>query len=155
MIELPNHSYTLTELPPFVTVGKYSSIGINCRFHSLTEEHLCSVDHRVVFTYNWDQPKETGNIKIGNDVWIGEGVRILPNRNIGDGAIIGAGAVVAEDVPPYSVEIGNPARVSHFRFDGLIRKRLMEIRWWDWEYETVISRIDDMKDVTKFIEKYA
>ena len=52
-----------------------------------------------------------GDIVIGNDVWIGPEAKILPGVKIGDGAIIGAYAVVAKDVEPYSVAVGNPARI--------------------------------------------
>lgn len=50
-------------------------------------------------------------IIIGDDVWIGRRVMILPGVHIGNGCVIGAGAVVAKDIPPYSVAVGNPARV--------------------------------------------
>lgn len=50
-------------------------------------------------------------ITIGNDVWIGRRVIILPGVTIGDGCVIGAGAVVAKDIPSYSIAVGNPARV--------------------------------------------
>ena len=54
---------------------------------------------------------ETLPIIIGNDVWIGEKAIILKSVRVGDGAVIGAGAVVTKDVPPYSVVAGNPARI--------------------------------------------
>jgi len=50
-------------------------------------------------------------ITIGNDVWIGRRVIILPGVVIGDGCVIGAGAVVTKSLPPYSVAVGNPARI--------------------------------------------
>lgn len=52
-----------------------------------------------------------GPVIIGNNVWIGEKVCILPNVKIGDGAIIGANSVVTKDIPPYSVAAGSPAKV--------------------------------------------
>lgn len=52
-----------------------------------------------------------GPVIIGNNVWIGDKATILPGVTIGDGAIIGANAVVTKDVPPYSVVAGNPARI--------------------------------------------
>lgn len=52
-----------------------------------------------------------GPIIIGNNVWIGEKVCILPNVRIGDGAVIGAGSVVTKDIPSGSVAVGNPAKV--------------------------------------------
>ena len=59
---------------------------------------------------------ETEKIKfIGNDVWIGRNVIILPNANIGNHCIIGAGAVVTKDVPDYAIVGGNPARIIRMR----------------------------------------
>ena len=52
-----------------------------------------------------------GPVIIGDSVWIGEMVCIMPNVNIGQGAIIGANAVVTKNVPPYCVVGGNPARI--------------------------------------------
>jgi len=52
-----------------------------------------------------------GKIRIENDAWIGAGAIILPNVTIGEGAVVGAGAVVTKDVPPYTVVAGVPARV--------------------------------------------
>ena len=50
-------------------------------------------------------------ITIGNDVWLGAGVIILPEVTIGEKSIIGAGSIVTKDIPPYSVVVGNPAKV--------------------------------------------
>jgi acetyltransferase-like isoleucine patch superfamily enzyme len=50
-------------------------------------------------------------VRIGNDVWIGMRAVILAGVTIGDGAVIGAGAVVKQDVPPYCTASGNPARI--------------------------------------------
>lgn len=52
-----------------------------------------------------------GPVIIEDNVWIGEGVCILPNVRIGANSVIGANAVVIKDIPPYSVAVGNPARV--------------------------------------------
>ncbi len=55
-------------------------------------------------------PEEKG-IRIGDDVWIGAMVTVLPGVSIGTGAVVGSGAVVTRDVPPYAIAVGNPARV--------------------------------------------
>ena len=52
-----------------------------------------------------------GKVVIGENVWIGDKATILPGVSIGDGAVIGANAVVTKDVPPYSVVVGNPAKI--------------------------------------------
>jgi maltose O-acetyltransferase len=59
--------------------------------------------------------KDSAPVIIGNDIWIGTRVIILPGVNIGDGVIIGSGAVVTKDVPPYAICGGNPARIIKYR----------------------------------------
>lgn len=83
-----------------------------------------------------------GDIRIGNDVWIGREAVILPGVTIGDGAIIGARAVVSRDVPAYSVVTGNPARIVKRRFDEATVEALLAIRWWDWPAETILRHVD-------------
>lgn len=91
---------------------------------------------------------------IGNDVWIGINSTILNNVVIGDGAVIGAGAVVTKDVSPYSVVGGVPARLIKFRFSEEQIDRLLRIKWWDWPLELISQRIDDFNNVELFISKY-
>ena len=67
---------------------------------------------------------------IGNDVWIGANAILLPDRLVGDGAVIAAGAVVTRDVPPYAVVAGVPARIIRYRFPPDIIRQLQELRWW-------------------------
>lgn len=71
-----------------------------------------------------------GGINIGHDVWVGQNAIILSGVTIGNGAIIGAGAVVARDVAPYAIAVGNPARISRFRFSPKIIEGLEKTEWW-------------------------
>ena len=73
-----------------------------------------------------------GDVVIGNDVWVGHGSLIISGVEIGDGAVVGAGSVVRRDVPPYAIVVGNPARVTGFRFSPEQISALLRIRWWDW-----------------------
>jgi virginiamycin A acetyltransferase len=78
-----------------------------------------------------------GAIRIGNDVWIGTKAVVLSGVEIGDGAVIGAGAVVTKDVPPYCIAVGLPATVVGQRFPEALSRRLLEISWWDWDEDTI------------------
>lgn len=78
-----------------------------------------------------------GDTVIGNDVWIGQNAVILPGVHIGDGAIIGANAVVGSDIPPYSVAVGNPARVIRKRFDDEMIDLLEKLSWWNKSIEEI------------------
>ncbi len=95
----------------------------------------------------WDVriPEEhKGDTHVGNDVWLGRECVIMAGVTIGDGAIIGARAVVTKDVPPYSIACGNPAKVVKMRFsDGIIEK-LLNIQWWNWDYKTITKHIRDI-----------
>jgi acetyltransferase-like isoleucine patch superfamily enzyme len=72
-------------------------------------------------------------VTIGNDVWTGHNVNILPGVSVGDGAVIGAGAVVTKDVPPFAIVAGVPAAIRRMRFSDALIERLLRLRWWDLE----------------------
>lgn len=82
-------------------------------------------------------PLSKGDIVIGNDVWIGEGVTIMSGSKIGDGAVISANSHVMGRVKPYSVVGGNPAQFYCFRFNEDVVKKLLEIKWWNWSEEKI------------------
>ena len=68
---------------------------------------------------------------IGHDVWIGAKAIVLRGVTVGHGAVIGSGAFVNKDVPPYAIVVGSPARVLRYRFDDAVIARLLASRWWD------------------------
>jgi carbonic anhydrase/acetyltransferase-like protein (isoleucine patch superfamily) len=98
-----------------------------------------------------------GNIDIGNDVWIGREAFILSGVVVGDGAIIGARAVVAKDVAPYSIVVGNPARYIRSRFDEEIIEELLKIAWWNWPIGKIVEAMPIIMsgDIKGFIDRYA
>ncbi|KAI1878228.1 uncharacterized protein JN550_000410 [Neoarthrinium moseri] len=88
-----------------ITVGARTLIGPNCSFYSGTHP----TDPKL---RNGNKGPETGApITIGEDCWFGGNSIVLPGVTIGQGSTIGAGSVVTKDIPPYSVAVGNPARV--------------------------------------------
>ena len=86
------------------------------------------------------------DIIIGNDVWIGANVMIMCGTNIGDGCIIGARAVVGGTIKPYSVVIGNPGKVVRMRFSEDKIAKLMEMKWWDWEYRDLSNALSFLQN---------
>lgn len=80
--------------------------------------------------------ERAGDTVVGNDVWIGSEAMIMPGVNIGDGAVIGARAVVTKDVQPYSVVVGNN-QVVRQRFSDKEIETLLNIQWWNWPIEHI------------------
>ena len=103
-----------------------------------------------------------GDTIIGNDVWIGQNATILPGVQIGDGAIIGANSVVGSDVAPYTIVVGNPARIVKKRFDEELISLLLRLKWWDKSIDTINSLIPILtnsnldfvrEEIRKLVEK--
>jgi aminocyclitol acetyltransferase len=106
----------------------------------------------------WRLPEgaEYGRLEIGSDVWIGANVFINASRcrKIGDGAIIGAGAVLMEDVPPYAVAAGVPARVKKYRFSPEQIEILLKVRWWEWDDETLRGNVALIQNPELFFARF-
>ncbi len=83
-----------------------------------------------------------GDTIIGNDVWIGQNVTILPGVHIGDGAIIGANSVVTKDIPAYHIAGGNPCKIIRKRFNEELINYLEEIKWWNWEEDKIFKNLE-------------
>lgn len=133
-------------------IGKFCSIACGAKFifnsanHSLKsastypfpiffEEWNLKLDN---ITDAWDNK---GDIVVGNDVWIGYEAVVMSGVTIGDGAIIGARAVVTKDVPPYTIVAGVPAKIIHKRFSEEIINKLLETKWWNWSEEKIRENI--------------
>ena len=85
--------------------------------------------------------KSKGKIIIGNDVWIGYGVTILSGVNIGNGAVIGARSLIVNDVPPYTIVGGVPAKIIKKRFDDKTIEKLEKLKWWNWSDKKIQENI--------------
>ncbi len=87
---------------------------------------------------------QRSRIVIGHDVWIGRNALITSNvRRIGNGAVVGAGAIVTKDVPPYAVVAGNPAHLIRFRFPESVQRQIEQSRWWECSIEDIRSELPD------------
>ncbi len=131
-------------------IGKFCQIASGVEFVMNGANH--QMDAVTTFPFytleGWDMEPPArsdlplkGDTVIGNDVWIGQNAVILPGVHIGDGAIIGADSVVGSDVSPYTIVIGNPARVLRKRFDDELIDLLLRVRWWDRSIEEINSLI--------------
>jgi len=136
-----------------LVIGKFCSIACGARFlfnsANHTQRSLSTYIFPVLFEEwgldvaripeAWDNK---GDIVVGSDVWIGYEAVILAGVTIGDGAIVAARAVVTQDVPPYTIVGGVPARPIRKRFSDQEIERLLTLRWWDWPAEKIAANLD-------------
>lgn len=132
-------------------IGKFCSIACGAKFLFNGANHTMRSlstypfpifyeewEHEIWTDKAWDNK---GNIVIGNDVWIGYETVILAGVTIGDGAMIGARAVVTKDVPPYTIVGGVPAQPIRKRFSDDTINMLLSMRWWDLPPEKILPKI--------------
>lgn len=137
-------------------IGKFCSIACGAKFLFASANHTqasVSTYPFPIFFEEWDLDigdvtsawDHKGDIVIGNDVWIGYEAVVMAGVTIGDGAIIGARAVVTKDVPPYTIVGGVPARKIRRRFSDNVIARLLELKWWDWPAERIQRNIKNIQ----------
>lgn len=98
--------------------------------------------------------KTRGDVVVGNDVWIGTEALLMSGVRVGNGAVIGARAVVTKDVPPYAIVAGVPAKIVRMRFDSETITRLEALAWWNWEDSKITRFIPNLLsgDIKSFLE---
>lgn len=94
------------------------------------------------FTPSLEDLPLKGDTVVGNDVWIGQNVTVMPGVHIGDGSIIAANSVVTKNIPPYSIAGGNPCRLIRKRFDDDLIAYLLNLKWWDWDADKIFRNMD-------------
>ena len=134
-------------------IGKFCQIATGVRFimnggnHSM--DGLSTYPFKVMGGAWADAPlnafKKRDTI-IGNDVWIGNSATFLPGVNVGDGAVIGANALVTKDVEPYTIVGGNPARPIRKRFDDETIEKLLKLQWWNWPASKITENLKAITD---------
>ena len=147
-------------------IGKFCQIASGVEFMMNDANHQMNAVSTFPFYtlegWEMDAPDSTdmpfkGDTVIGNDVWIGQNAVILPGVQIGDGAIIGANSVVGSDVDPYTIVVGNPAKLLRKRFDTELIELLLRFKWWDKSIDEInklipfltYSELDKVKDEIK------
>jgi len=146
-----------------VAIGKFCSIGTNIEIITASSHHKEFISTfpfysmRNSFCFDEERGRRFTEIRpvtIGNDVWIGSNVTILPRVTVPDGAIVGAGSVVSRDIEPYSIAAGCPAKTIGFRFEKETRDQLLRIKWWDWPEEKIKANMGLIMSgkVKEFIE---
>lgn len=136
--------------PPMTTIGRYCSIANTaCAFNASHPMNLMSssaIFFNPAFGYSKKDILTRTELNIGNDVWIGHNAIIMPTVSIiGDGAVIGAGALVYQDVPPYAVVIGVPGRVVRRRFSQDIIDKLQAAKWWEKSLFKLLDNLDEFQ----------
>ena len=137
-------------------IGKFCSVACGAAFLFTSANHTMkslSTYPFPLFFEQWGLDKANvtdawdnkGDIVIGNDVWIGYEAVILSGVTVGDGAIIGARAVVTKDVPAYTVVGGVAAKPIRKRFSDEVIEKLLALKWWDWQDEKLAANIEAIR----------
>jgi phosphonate metabolism protein (transferase hexapeptide repeat family) len=149
----------------YTDIGKFCSIASHVfinpgdhPMHRVTQHHCTYRRRRYGFALTDDEEifewRRQRRCRIGHDVWIGTGAKVMAGVSIGTGAVVAAGAVVTHDVAPYHIVAGVPARPMRARFAREIIDKLMTIAWWDWDRPTLEQRFKDFSNLEKFLEAY-
>lgn len=147
-------------------IGKFVAIAYGARINAVNHPTFTRISQheftykgiRYDFSENDDisvtEMRRSEKVIVGNDVWIGHNAIIMPNVHIGNGAVIGSGAVVTHDVEPYSVVVGVPARQIKKRFSDDIIEKIEKSEWWNWSHEVIKERYEDFRNIEEFIRKW-
>ncbi len=129
----------------FLKIGKFCSIAQNVRF-VLDGEHnyknVSTYPFKVRFGIQKVEALCRGPIIIEDDVWIGERAIILSGVKVGQGAVIGAGSVVRQNVPPYAIYVGE--KVKKYRFPKEVIEKLLKIDYSILTKENAVELINTL-----------
>ena len=159
-------------------VGRFTSIGPNCRYINATHAYKApfattcplffsksngnnpqgktfATEQMIEEFKFYDKARELVN-KIGNDCWFGSNVTLIGGVEIHDGAVVLANAVVTKDVPPYAIVGGVPAKVIGYRYDDETIQFLQKTKWWnnqpEW-FEKNWRLLNDIEALKEYFNK--
>ena len=129
-------------------IGRYCSFARGvCVFngnHPLNFKSVHPFFYNSQFGYVKEGKIPRSKLIVGNDVWVGQNAIIVPSvSRIGDGAVIGAGAVVTKDVPDFAVMAGNPAEIIKYRFSQETISRIKTSQWWNKDIEKLQEELNE------------
>ena len=134
-------------------IGKFCMIASGVSFIMNGANHLTdsiSSYPFAIFGHDWENAMDgktyptKGDTIIGNDVWIGHNVTIMPGIQIGDGVIVATNSTVTKNVEPYSIMGGNPAKLIKKRFSEQQIKWLLDTQWWNWDIEKITKNVQNL-----------
>lgn len=145
-VSIDDYSYCSANTIIFAgsSVGKFSSIGYNVQIG--VPEHPVKFFSTSPTIYRktkaskyckWAENDINEPARIGNNVWIGSNAVILQGVNVGNGAVVAAGAVVTKDVSPYAVVGGVPAKKIKQRLSEDLIEKLEKSKWWEHDLEWI------------------
>ena len=142
-------------------IGRFCSISDHCRI-GMGTHNTNQISTSPIFTQKVNGTKARWvdknvndspfrKVRVGNDVWIGSRAMILGGVTVGDGAVVGAGAVVTKDVPAYAIVAGVPAKVIKYRFPERLIELLMDFKWWYYPEDVLKEHISrfQKKDISE------
>ncbi len=151
-VDVGMYSYGCFKVPEFgptTIIGRYCSFAAGvCIFranHPLTHKSLHPFFYNPRLGIVNNEKIIRNLIEIGHDVWIGQNAIITPVVNrVGNGAVIGAGAVVTKDIHDFAIVAGNPAKIIKYRFDSETINKINQTQWW----------LKDIKELTKSMDEF-
>lgn len=148
--------WALERVPKGTTVGAYCSFAQNVYIYNANHPlHWVSTHplfYNPVLGVVTEDKVERSLLTVGNDVWIGQNVIITAScKDIGDGAIVGAGSVVTRDVYPYTIVAGVPAKIIGKRFRSEVADAIRSTHWWTWRLTEIIEKLDLFYHANEFV----
>jgi len=134
----------------FTSFGNYSSIARTVRTMNRNHPMDHKSTHAIFFNPELEYCKEANltyqPLAIMHDVWMGHNSIVLPSVSVIEtGSVIAAGAVVNKNIPPYSIVVGNPARVVRYRFDKKIIDELLQSKWWEMDMDEILPEFNQFR----------
>ena len=149
-------------------IGRYTSIGRRTTIRNAKIGSFCSISYNVSIgaashpierisgsaaffkkkfgIVDYDENIKRGTTYIGHSVWIGCNAVIMEGVKVGNGAVIGAGAIVTKDVKPYEIVVGVPAKHLKFRFNNECILAMEKMRWWEWDEIEIKNKLNYFKE---------